>query len=494
MGVIKIKLRHYKFIFLLFLVALVSLNSCRRDDYYEGNDVNLTLSQDTLRFDTVFTAIGSVTRFIKVFNTKDQPVLVDVALKNQNNSFFRLNADGKKGPVVKNVEINSNDSIYIFVEVTIDPDKPVSVSPFIIEDQIEINSNGNSFTVYLEAFGQNANYIPSTSGTGKGALLSCNLGEQVWNDPKPYVIYGILYIDSCSLILPAGTRIYVHGGIVRDTNSVYNDGLIVFLQDGRLDARGTIDNPVIIQGDRLEEEYRDVKSQWVGLLFWQLSSGNKLSHTIIKNSIIGVRADSLADVSLYSCQIFNTGGPGIIGRHATIYGENCLIYDNSTYGLQLTYGGNYTFNYCTVGNYEGQNEAVVLTDYYCSDVLCSEGARLNLLKANFANCIFAGSDIDEIGLVQLSENNEDFKYAFTNCAFRVDELLDAKNHPDFFEHCSDCINLRSGDKLFLKQRENDYRLDTMSVVLGKAKSLSSVVVDIDGKARKTVPDIGCYEF
>ena len=48
-------------------------------------------------------------------------VLVDVALKNQNNSFFRLNADGKKGPVVKNVEINSNDLSLIHIS---EPTRP----------------------------------------------------------------------------------------------------------------------------------------------------------------------------------------------------------------------------------------------------------------------------------------------------------------------------------------------------------------------------------
>ena len=186
--------------------------------------------------------------------------------------------------------------------MTVDPDQPLSISPFILSDEIEVTANGKIFVAYLEAWGQNANYIPSTDGKGKGALLSCNLGERTWNDPKPYVIYGILYIDSCTLILPAGTKIYVHGGIVRDTNTIYNDGLIVFLENGKLDARGTYDNPVVIQGDRLEEEYRDVKSQWVGMLFWQQSKGNKLSHTTIKNSIIGIRACLLYTSKLHKCK------------------------------------------------------------------------------------------------------------------------------------------------------------------------------------------------
>jgi hypothetical protein len=486
-------MREIKYIF-LFFGFLACCFACRRDDYYEGNDVDITYSEDTLRFDTVFTTLGSATRFIKVFNPKDQPVLVDVRLVNQTNSFFRINIDGIVGPVAKNVEINGLDSIYIFVEVTIDPDQPVSVSPFVIEDQIEVVVNGVTSRVNLEAWGQNANYIPSSTSKGQSALLSCDFGERTWDDPKPYVIYGILYIDSCTLVLPAGARIYIHGGIVRDSSSIYNDGLIVVLKNGKIISNGTIDQPVIFQGDRLESQFDDVKSQWVGILFWQESRGNKLYHTTIKNSIIGIRADSLANLFLYGCQVSNTGGPAIIGRHSSIYAENCLFYDNNSYGLQLTYGGTYNFNYCTVASYEGQNESVILTDFYCADPLCQSGVQINALNAKFTNCIFSGADQDEVGLVMASNDKANFKYAFTNCAVKVNELTNEGNHPDFFDFCQDCVQLKSNDKLFLDLRKDDYRLDTTSVVLGKAKPLNLITDDITGKIRKEVPDIGCYEF
>lgn len=479
---------------ILIVAVLMTIVSCRRDGYYDATDVEVSFSEDTLRFDTVFTTLGSATRYIKVYNPKDQPILVDVTLRNQTNSFFRINADGLKGPSVEGLEINAKDSIYIFVEVTINPDLPLNISPFIIEDQIEVSVNGNTSIAHLEAWGQNANYIPSSASAGTASLLSCNFGEEVWDDPKPYVIYGILYVDDCTLVLPPGTKVYVHGGVIRNENSIYNDGLLVFQKNGSLKSQGTILEPVIIQGDRLEEEFANTKSQWVGVLFWQESKKNTLSNTIIRNSIIGLRADSLADVSLYGCQIYNTGGPGIIGRHAKIYGENCLLYSNATYGIQLTYGGDYTFNYCSVASYEGQNEAVIITDFYCEDILCSTGVKVNKLNANFNNCIFAGSNIDEVGIVQVSETNDDFQYKFTNCLVRVDELLLPKNTPDFFDHCENCLDQKQNDRIFLDQNADDFRLDTMSVALGLARPLVSVKEDIIGKLRKEMPDMGCYEF
>lgn len=482
------------FLWCLSFLSIWVVISCQRDDYYQGSDVNLTFSQDTLRVDTVFTTIGSATRYMKVYNHQSQPVLVNFKLENEKHSFFRINVDGYSGPVIKNVEIGANDSVYVFVEVTIDPDQPLSVSPFIIEDKINVSVNGSASKIVLEAWGQNANYITPSNGKGKSYLYSCNFGERTWDDPKPYVIYGVLYIDSCTVILPAGTQIYVHGGIVRNEQAVYNDGLIIFLKDGHLDSRGTPEHPVVFQGDRLENTYKDVKSQWAGLLFWQESRKNKLVSTIIKNAITGIRTDSLTQLSMKGCKVFNTGGPGMIARYSEINAENCLFYGSTTYGLQLIYGGQYTFNYCTVGSYEGKNEAVILTDYYTTDPFNPAAYRTKPLKSKFTNCILTGSDEDEIGLINWSGDRLKFEYSFINCAFRVKDLLNPKNEPDFFKHCTDYISLNGREKLFADYRKNNYTPDSSSVILKKGIVIPQVQTDIDGKLRKSTPDLGCYEL
>ncbi|MFZ1704258.1 MAG: right-handed parallel beta-helix repeat-containing protein [Saprospiraceae bacterium] len=478
--------------FYMYIVCLLlGLISCRRDNFYEGSDLVLTFSSDTLRFDTVFTNVGSATRFVKIYNPENQPVKIDISVPNAAHSVFRINAEGVKGPVANNIEINGKDSIYVFVEVTINPDNPVSISPFIIEDKIAVDVNGNRQWIYLEAYGQNANYIPSIS-KGATSLLSCNLGEVTWSDPKPYVIYGILYIDSCRLVLPAGTRLYVHGGIVRNPETIYNDGLIVCLPQGKIISKGTVEKPVIIQGDRLEPFYEDVKSQWVGVLLAPGSKGNILEHTTIKNSIIGVQVDSLAQLSMKSCRIYNTGNAAIIGRHSEISADNCLFYNNDGQGILLRHGGHYQFQYCTIGSYTGQSEAVSMNNYYCYEFPC-ETAFLNPLDALFVNCVISGGSMDEIGIDYVGDRSTLF-YKFENCVVKVSELLNPKNHPDFFNYCQDCYNTKFGEKLFLNLNKNDFRLDTMSVALGKGRPIF-IKDDIDGKLRKLVnPDPGCFEF
>ena len=148
-------------LFFSFLILLVVFACNKDEDYLLDSSAELSFSLDTLRFDTVFTEIGSATRFVKVYNTNDRPVILNsVRLKEQDNSLFRINVDGISALDVKDTEIAAGDSIYIFAEVTVDPNNPLSASPFIIEEFLEIELNGITRNVLLEAWGQNANYIP----------------------------------------------------------------------------------------------------------------------------------------------------------------------------------------------------------------------------------------------------------------------------------------------------------------------------------------------
>lgn len=57
----------YSAIAALFAFLCIGIFSCNKIKYYDG-DIQLGVSTDTLRFDTVFTTIGSSTRIIKLYN------------------------------------------------------------------------------------------------------------------------------------------------------------------------------------------------------------------------------------------------------------------------------------------------------------------------------------------------------------------------------------------------------------------------------------------
>ena len=479
---------------LLFLIILF-ISSCRKDtSYFEGN-ANFSTSVDTLLFDTVFTRVGSATRYFKIYNKESNPLLIDIKIKNST-SFFRMNVDGYKGNDLKEIEVPANDSIYVFVETTIDPDQPLSISPFIVEDQIIITQNNENKIVQLVAYGQNANYVPQLNANGIISVLSCNLGEVVWNDPKPYVIYGILIIDSCTLTMPAGTKVYVHGGIVVNENQVYNDGQIIILDNGRINIVGNFENKVIIQGDRLEADYEDVAGQWGGIRIFKNSKGNNINNAKIRNAIVGISIDSSSTLNISNTSIENAAAYGLYTSHSEVKGDNLLIFGSGSHSIALTYGGNYSFNYCTFYSDLNEDESVLMNNYLCLDALCSTFDPYPV-DASFTNCILAGGSEDELALNPDNKANvgTTFKYQFTNCAIRAKELIEADNFPSFFDESKDCINLKSTDPLFIDRFDYDLHLDSMSILLDKAKVISNIQNDIDGKIRSpTTPDIGCYEF
>ncbi|GJM34009.1 MAG: hypothetical protein DHS20C18_30100 [Saprospiraceae bacterium] len=481
-----------------------SLASCdKQESFTTDSNAKLEFSLDTLHFDTVFTELGSATRTIKVYNRNDKPLRISkVRIEGNDGAFFRMNVDGRSGNMVEDIEVWAKDSIYVFVEVTINPDQPESISPFVIEDKVIFETNGNTQEVRLEAWGQNANYLPGRFNKGVPVVYTCNDEEWVWDDAKPYVIYGEVLIDSCLLRITEGTHVYVHGGVAQnDLFGIFNDGILYFLQNGRLKVEGTLENPVIFEGDRLEEPFQDVAGQWYGIILNKGSKGNDIEHAIIKNAAFGIYVDSTAELNIRNSQFYNTTGGGIIGFHGTIDASNCLIYNNNSTSLQLILGGNYNFTQCTFASYGVDASAVSLGNSFCykgSPVSCEIGEVLPL-KARFQNCIFFGSRRDEIDFGDATGRQDPsfFDVQFDHCLVKVDELLTREMglYADFFEsYCNNCVNGSRTDELFIDPDEDDYHLDTMSIAIDIGLPLPAFPTDLEGKTRDENPDVGCFEF
>jgi hypothetical protein len=467
--------------------------SCRNDDFSTSSNIVLEFSADTLRLDTVFTARGSATYILKVFNPSDENVMVESIKLLHDTRFFRLNVDGLNANEVNDIPIYANDSMYIFCEVTIDPDQPLSVSPFIIHDRIEFITNGNQQIVHLEAWGQNANYFPGSSNKARVSLLTCNNGEVLWDDEKPYVIYGVVFIDSCALRVMAGTRIYVHGGPVSNDLGVYNDGILFTLPNGKMRLEGTIENPIVIQDDRLEPAFENVSGQWSGLRFGPLSRGNTVRHTIIKNCVVGIQMDSLAEANLHNVEIYNTTGSGIVSVYADLDITNSLIHNNGGSSISVLHGGVARIKYCTLSNFGNQSTALNLTNFRCYDALCSS-SDVKTLNAQVFNSILIGDDTDEISLVDgTSMTAGDFNYLIDHCLYKANKL--PEDIPDFLSNCVSCVEYNSNEALFVDRLDEDFHLDSLSQVEGLAKPIAIAREDKDENTRDLIaPDMGCYEY
>lgn len=486
---------------LLACLVAAALTMCQKERFTTDPEDQLAFSTDTLRFDTTFTQLGSATRILKVYNRHKKSIrIASIRLERGAASKFNINVDGISGNQHENVEIAPNDSLYIFAEVTINPNEPPSASPFVLTENLILETNGNTQKVVLEAWGQNAVYLPSRFGAKGVAGYGCSGGEWLWDDPRPYVIYGVLFVDSCTVRIPAGTRIHVHGGLgkIIDSNGDiqrYNDGIIAFTGAGRLIVEGTKEKPVIFEDDRLEKEFDDVPGQWTGIWLQSGTTGHRLEHCIVRNSIIGIRADSAVDLSLKNTQVYNTANSALIGIHADITAENCLFYNNTNACIQTVYGGTYRFTYCTAASYGVDGIAVNLSNVLCLNAGC-EAYRIHPLQANFKNCILSGTRADQISLTDREDNPDKFQYRFENCIVRVADLIKPNAYPDFFDHCQPCLNVTLRDTLFLDIHKDKYRLDTLHSKANKfAAPVQGIDKDLEGKTRDAVrPDAGCYEI
>ncbi len=484
----------------LGLMVCLLVSACTKEEFVTDASATLGFSLDTLTFDTVFTARGSATRSFRIYNPHNKFIKINrIWFEEGDNTFFRMNVDGLDGQELTSIDIPPEDSIHAFLEVTVDPDQPLSASPFVINERLLFETNGTQQSVHLEAWGQNAVYLPNRFAGGSQSLYTCQLGEWVWDDDKPYVLFGALIIDSCTLVMPPGTQVYVHGGFGRTADGgPYNDGILYFFNQGKLRVEGSFEEPVVIQGDRLESEFADVAGQWGRIQLGPLTKGHLINHAIIKNAIVGLLVDSLAEVTLRNTQIFNTSGSDLAGYHANITAENCLFHTSGSSCVSFILGGNYHFSYCTLANYGTTTEALRASNFTCLDgtALCTEpiAAKLNM---TFRNSIIYGSSRDEIALLDAVGDQDPsfFQYRFENCVVRVDELVDEGNHPAFFDFCDPCLNGDAESALFVDADEWDYHLDSLSIAQEQARPLVTIRRDLEGNDRDPEsPDAGCYEY
>ena len=150
--------------FFFLLISCTILISCGKDEIISSKDAVLRTSVDTLKFDTVFTTAGSITKSFKIVNGNNKLLrIASLQLAGGAASAYKINVNGVAGNTFSNIDIRANDSIYVFVKVNINPTG--ANQPFIIEDSIKIDYNSNTRYVQLQAYGQNATYLNNRTFT-----------------------------------------------------------------------------------------------------------------------------------------------------------------------------------------------------------------------------------------------------------------------------------------------------------------------------------------
>lgn len=458
---------------ILTISLLLILSSCKKDSFITSADARVTITADTLKYDTVFVTAGSTYRTFKVINENNQKLRISsLKLMGGTTSVYKMNVDGTPGTQFNNLEIEANDSLYIFVQVNVNPG--AAPLPFILRDSIQVSYNGKNRLVQLEAWGQNAHFF-------RNKVVSAN---EIWNNDLPYVILGSLLINTNQLLtINKGCRIYAHA----DAPVVVN---------GSLQINGLKDTAdrVYFRGDRLDDPYKDYPASWPGIFFQPTAKDNVFNYAVIKNAY---QAVGLTDPSpnanpkliLNECIIDNAYDAGIISLNSSVRARNCLI-SNCGKNLFLAKGGDYQFIHCTVATYANRfiehRDPVLLVSNFISVNNNPVTANLN---AVFRNCIFWGENglVDNEVIVAKSGTTT-FNVNFDYGLWKVQTIPANITSNQMLNNQSPQF-----DSINTSRNYYDFRLKTGSPAINKGVN-AAIIIDLDGKPRPIgLPDLGSFE-
>jgi hypothetical protein len=458
-----------KAIVLIILSVVMLLTACRKDSFITSADARVNITVDTLKYDTVFTTTGSVTQSFKIINENNQKLrLSSVKLMGGAGSAFKINIDGVATTESTNIEIEANDSIYVFVQVNVNPN--AANLPFVIRDSIQVSYNGNKKLVQLEAWGQNAHFFRNKEITA----------DDIWNNDLPYVILGYLHVNANKkLSINKGCHIYVHA-----------DAPIIV--DGTLLVNGLKDtvNRVYFNGDRLDDPYKNYPASWPGIYFSAGSKDNVFNYAVIKNSYQSVAvqdpsANANPKVILNQCIIDNSYDAGIIASNSSITAVNCLI-SNCGKNIALIKGGTYSFTHCTVASYSNlyiQHKDPVL------QVTNFDPTGSKDLTALFRNCIFWGENgIVDDEVVVAKTGATVFSVNFDSDLWKVQTIPANITSANIINNQTPLF-----DTIDVYHQNYNFHLQAGSPAVNKGAN-AGVTIDLDGNPRPVgLPDLGCFE-
>ncbi len=458
------------------LFSVVSFISCSDDEQMTADrNAQLSFSQDTVSFDTVFAGITSPTERVRVFNKNSKGLrIANVKLESGGTSGFMMNVDGQNGTSINNVQVLKKDSVFLFIKVNVPTSS--SMEPTEITDAVIFTlESGVQQKVVLKASGQNM-----TAWTGQvvqeDMVMSAN--------ELPYVIYDSLVVaKNAKLRITEGTTLYFHNGA----------SLIVH---GSLQIEGTQEKPVTLRGDRLDKmfdylPYDRLENQWGGIYLFPTCQECNINYADIHSGNYGIVCDEIdGKVNISNSVIHNVAGYGLYLKDCDALVTNTQI-SNSKFDCVGVYGGKADFYHCTMAQFypwkADRGNALYVSNYI--------GDEEHLTQSiNFYNCFVTGYADDE---VYGNPGNKPLNLNFYNCVLLTD-VSDATYFHDCIEESKDSSTYK--DKNFKTFDTHayiyDFRLDSASVARGKASTANSSLYPTDrwGVARGEKPDAGCYQF
>ncbi len=433
---------------LLFAVACVP-----QDEIFQTSG-SLSFSPSSVRFDTIFTSLGSMSERVWVFNASSKGLrLRSIELEGGAGSDYTITVNGQEGTSFPNVELLGDDSLLVLVKVTIDP--TAATTPFLVTDSLRFVTDGGVQYVPLTAYGQNANFLNDST-------LGC---AAVWNDPIPYVIEGTIEVPTgCSLTIGTGTRVFCAPGAE-------------LLVNGTLIVNGTPGDSVTFTSDNNFNGSGSAYGHWKGIRFGMTSQNSTISWALVENAVNGLWIEQ----GTIDSTAFELVADHLVVRYCEEVGirvtSGDVVLTNSLLAacvenlLRGEVGGNYHLQHVTAANYGfdflRQGPGIFLSN--------TDGVSTGALQVRLQNSIVYGSRTEEWTVVS------------PTTAVLQNSLLRTLSAP------TGTALLVNQDPLYESPFVLNFRLRTGSPAISAGDPAFSLSPDLDGQTRDASPEMGGFE-
>ena len=472
---------------IVYIVCALAFIGCREYRVSDDPSLRLTFSADTICFDTVFTEQGSATAQLTVYNPNKNALVVD-KIWLEDGEAFRVNIDGEPDyESGKEFTIFGKDSILVFIRVT-DFGPMAENGAILIEDLLHFHlATGTTQDVVLEAYAENAARL---GHLGRRTEIE---GDYTFSAEKPYILFDTILVGG-KMTIEAGARLYMHQG-----------ASLVALGD--VEALGTMDKPIYIRPDRLDNLFDSVPylyaaGGWNGFYLQSEEAKNyTFSYVEIVSGNVGMSCVStckgtLPTLRMDGCKIHNHTLYGLVLEHVDALVTNTEI---SNCGLYCVYcnGGKQDFVHSTVASYFGytniriqsakkENTAAVYID--------------NLSKTgeptvtSFYNSVITGYLANQLVLATPIEQY--YEGVFSHNYLKTDTLLASNAKDNTYWQETDTAVFRNTYYKYKEYIYYDFRPDSLSPLRGIGDSIAALPypMDREGVSRALMrPDAGCYQ-
>ena len=381
-----------RFFFFIAIIAVLMTACTDNDSFTVSTGARLSFSEDTIRFDTLFSTVPSATQTFWVRNESSDGIRILTArLERNNQSGYRVNVDGTYlDPVGSDFEVRKGDSILVFVEVTTRENR--SEEPQLVEDNL-------IFT--LES----------------GVEQRVNLRTYSWDAQKltDLVIRQDTVIESRVPIIVYGQGIRVEQGAtltLRNTEFYFHDG-------AGIDALGNVmAEKCLFRGDRLDRmfsylPYDRVSGQWRGINLSSSDGYNLFTDCEIRNAVDAVVCDSTT-LYLYNTMVHNSSGEGLSARHSTVVVDYCQF--SNTFGDCLgLFGCEASIQHSTLAQFYPFSANRGFALHFVNTELPMALVCTNTLVTGYA---------DDVVLGEVADTTVVFDYRFADCLLRTPKVED----------------------------------------------------------------------